>query len=129
MSTQVDADSLWKYLEGICRWERYTGARGENEAVAYVEAELSALGVDVVVHEFASLISVPGAASLEVEGARIPAITAAFGASTGEEGVRGSAVYVGRGRSARHALHGALLHGHGGATPRWRGASSWRRAC
>ena len=43
-SRYVDADSLWKDLEGICRWERYTGTEGENAAVRYIEAELSSLG-------------------------------------------------------------------------------------
>ena len=94
----VDADSLWKNLEDICRWERYTGTEGENEAVRYVEAELSARGIDVEVHRFCSLISIPGAAALHVSGeggGTIPAITAVFGASTGAAGVSGQAAYVG----------------------------------
>ena len=93
----VDADSLWNHLEGICRWERYTGTEGENAAVRYVEAELAALGIDVTVHAFCSLISIPGAATLQVlgeGGETISAITAVFGASTGAAGVRGQAVYV-----------------------------------
>ena len=53
---KVSADSLWKDLEGICRWERYTGTAGENAAVRYIEAELSSLGIDVTVHAFESLI-------------------------------------------------------------------------
>ncbi len=95
---KVEADSLWKHLEGICQWERYTGTEGENAAVRYIEAELSKRGIDVAVHEFESLISIPGEASLHVLGAgggRIPAITAVFGASTGAAGVSGDAVYVG----------------------------------
>ncbi len=97
---KVNADSLWRNLEGIYRWERYTGSEGENEAVRYVEAELAALGIDVEVHAFESLISIPGAAALVVTGAggeeeRIPAITAVFGASAGEAGARGQAVYTG----------------------------------
>ena len=100
MSVQqkVDADSLWKNLGEICRWERYTGTEGENEAVRYVEEELTALGIDVEVHKFCSLISIPGETTLRVlgeGGETIPAITAVFGASTGEAGVRGQAVHVG----------------------------------
>ena len=95
---KVSADSLWKDLEGICRWERYTGTAGENAAVRYIEAELSSLGIDVTVHAFESLISIPGAATLHIlgeAGERISAITAVFGASTGAAGVIGQAVYVG----------------------------------
>ena len=94
----VDADALWKHLENICRWERYTGTAGENEAVRYVEAELSALGIDVEVHAFDSLISIPGETTLRVSGEggeTIRAISAVFGASTGAAGVRGQAAYVG----------------------------------
>ena len=100
IASDTSADRLWKHLEAICRWERYTGTAGENEAVAYVERELSALGIRVRVHEFDSLISFPGRASLEIlgeGGGRVPAITAAFGASTGEAGVTGDAAYVGEG--------------------------------
>ena len=94
----VDADSLWRNLGHICRWERYTGTAGENEAVRYIEAELTALGIDVAVHRFDSLISIPGETTLEatgVGGGTIRAISAAFGASTGAAGVRGQAAYVG----------------------------------
>lgn len=98
MQEKVDADALWKDLEGICQWERYTGTEGENAAVRYVEAALVQRGIEVAVHEFESLISIPEEASLHVLGAgggRVPAITAVFGASTGGAGVSGDAVYVG----------------------------------
>ena len=93
----VDADSLWRNLGHICRWERYTGTDGENEAVRYIEAELTALGIDVAVHRFDSLISIPGETTLRLTGeggGTIRAISAAFGASTGAAGVRGQAAYV-----------------------------------
>ena len=94
----VDADALWKNLEDLCRWERYTGTEGENEAVRYIEAELTALGIDVTVHAFDSLISIPGETTLRITGEggeRIAAISAVFGAATGAAGVRGQAAYVG----------------------------------
>ncbi|MBI4252020.1 MAG: hypothetical protein HY618_06125, partial [Candidatus Tectomicrobia bacterium] len=98
IATEVNADLLWKHMEALCQWERYTGTPGEDAAVAYIEREMSALGIPVTVHEFDAYISIPGPASLEIlgeDGQRIPAITAVFGASTGEAGVTGDAVHVG----------------------------------
>ena len=118
---KVSADSLWKDLEGICRWERYTGAEGENAAVRYIEAELSSLGIEVTVHAFESLISIPGAATLHIlgeGGERISAITAVFGASTGAAGVIGPGRLRRRGRPAGYALHPSLLSGRIGGAPR-----------
>ena len=116
----VDADSLWNHLEGICRWERYTGTEGENAAVRYVETELAALGIDVTVHAFESLISIPGAATLEVlgeGGETIPAITAVFGASTGAAGVSGQAVYVGEADAPDMPFGGPLYAGASAEPP------------
>ena len=131
---KVSADSLWKDLEGICRWERYTGTAGENAAVRYIEAELSSLGIEVTVHAFESLISIPGAATLHVlgeAGERISAITAVFGASTGAAGVIGQAVYVGeagppdtpftdpyyQGASGEHPVAGRVVVAEGMLSP------------
>ena len=118
---KVSADSLWKDLEGICRWERYTGTEGENAAVRYIEAELSSLGIEVTVHAFESLISIPGAATLHVlgeAGERIPAITAVFGASTGAAGVIGDAVYVGEASPPDTPFTHPYYQGRIGGAPR-----------
>ncbi|MYA95138.1 MAG: M28 family peptidase [Nitrospinae bacterium] len=117
---RVDADSLWRNLEGICRWERYTGTAGENAAVRYVEAELTALGIDVEVHAFHSLISIPGETTLRVLGAgceTIPAITAVFGASTGAAGVSGQAAYVGEAGAPDAPFTDPLYTGASAETP------------
>ena len=98
ITKEVNADLLWKHMEALCQWERYTGTEGENAAVAYIERQMTALGIPVTVHEFDAYISIPGPASLDIlgeGGQRIPGITAVFGASTGETGVTGDAVHVG----------------------------------
>ncbi|MBI3126567.1 MAG: M28 family peptidase [Candidatus Tectomicrobia bacterium] len=98
ISADVNADLLWKHMEALCQWERYTGTAGENAAVDYIAREMDALGIPVTVHEFDAYISIPGPASLDILGKdeeRIPAITAVFAASTGEAGVTGDAAYVG----------------------------------
>ncbi|MEK6708980.1 MAG: M28 family peptidase [Nitrospinota bacterium] len=98
IASEVNPGLLWKHLEAICQWERYTGTEGENAAVAYIEKQIGALGIPVTVHEFDAYISIPGPASLDIlgeDGRRIPGITAVFGASTGEAGVTGDAVHVG----------------------------------
>lgn len=98
ISSEVNSDNLWKHLESICQWERYTGTLGEAQAVEYIAEELSTLGIDVKIYESDALISIPGTTSLEILGEKpthISAITAAFGASTGKLGVTGNAIYVG----------------------------------
>ncbi len=112
IASEVSTDLLWKHLESICQWERYTGTPGENRAVEYIAGELGALGIDVKVHEFDALISIPGKTSLDILGAtpeHIPAITAVFGASTGEAGVTGNAVYVGEALAPEGPVAGRII--------------------
>jgi hypothetical protein len=112
ISSEVSPDLLWKHLESICQWERYTGTEGENQAVDYIAGELSALGIDVTVHEFDALISIPGKTSLDIlgeNGQHIPAITAVFGATTGEAGVTGDAVYVGEALTPEGPVAGRII--------------------
>ncbi len=119
-SEKVNADSLWRHLESICQWERYTGTEGENEAVRYIVAELTDLGIDVEVHAFESLISIPGETTLHISGEHsvtIPAITAVFGASTGENGVSGQAVYVGEADAPDAPFTDPFYMGASGETP------------
>ncbi len=112
IAQEVSADLLWKHLESICQWERYTGTDGENQAVDYIAGELSALGIDVTVHEFDALISIPGKTSLDILGEtneHIPAITAVFGATTGAAGVTGDAVYVGEALAPEGPVAGRIV--------------------
>ena len=118
---KVSADSLWKDLEGICRWERYTGTAGENAAVRYIEAELSSLGIDVTVHAFESLISIPGAATLHIlgEGGRADFRHHGRFRRLHRCGRRNRAGGLRRrGRPAGYALHPSLLSGRIGRAPR-----------
>ena len=112
IATEVSTDHLWKHLEAICQWERYTGTPGEAQAVEYIARELSALGVDVKIHELDALISIPGKTSLDILGEppeHIPAITAVFGASTGVAGVTGDAVYVGEALAPEGPVAGRII--------------------
>ncbi len=112
IASEVSTDLLWKHLESICQWERYTGTDGENRAVDYIAGELSALGIDVTVHAFDALISIPGKTSLDILGEaaeHIPAITAVFGASTGAAGVTGDAVYVGEALAPEGPVAGRIV--------------------
>ncbi|MFC1491237.1 M28 family metallopeptidase [Nitrospinota bacterium] len=112
IASEVSPDLLWKHLESICQWERYTGTPGETQTVEYISHELSALGIDVEIHEFDALISIPGKASLDILGEteeHIPAITAVFGASTGEGSVTGDAVYVGEAVAPEGPVAGRIV--------------------
>ena len=114
IASEVSADLLWKHLEAICQWERYTGKPGEAQAVSYIERELMKVGISVTVHEVDAWISIPGNASLEIlgeENVSLPVITAAFGATTGEGGILGDAIFVGDASEPTGPVAGRIVVG------------------
>ena len=48
IATEVSTDHLWKHLEAICQWERYTGTPGEPGEMKdgdVCEIEIDGIGV------------------------------------------------------------------------------------
>src|SRR5437763_13586718 len=108
----VSDDQLWRHAETLARWEKISGTPGEQEAARYLRDELEALGFDVAVHEFESLLGWPEEASLDVPGAGgVRAITHAFVPSTPESGLEADVTYVGSGQPADLTGKIALIEG------------------
>ena len=106
----VSDDQLWRHAETLARWEKISGTPGEQEAARYLRDELEALGFDVAVHEFESLLGWPEEASLDVPGAGgVRAITHAFVPSTPESGLEADVTYVGSDH-IRHVLEDVVGH-------------------
>jgi Iap family predicted aminopeptidase len=107
----VSDEHLWRHAETLAQWEKISGTAGEREATGYLRGELEALGFQVAVHEFESLLGWPEEASLEVageDGGSVRAITHAFVPSTAEGGLEAEVAYVGAGEE------GDLAGGLGG---------------
>ena len=66
-----------------------TATDGDNAGAEWLAAEAAALGADVAIEEFAVERLDPGAAFLDIDGERIPAIPAFDAPSTDGDGVEG----------------------------------------
>src|SRR4051794_544845 len=118
----VSADHLWRHAATLAQWEKISGTEGEREATGYLRGELAALGFEVGVYEFESLLGWPEEATLEVAGAHpesVHAITHSFVPSTPAEGLEAEVAYVGEGEGADLAsrVQGRIALVEGMASP------------
>lgn len=92
---RLSGPRMMRDLKEITQYDRISGGAGEARSVDYIVNQLRQSGIAVQVHEFESLLSWPGAASLEIRGQRperLEAVTFAFGTSTPAEGIEGDLV-------------------------------------
>ena len=94
---EVDADRLMGHLGEFARWTKEAGTPGERSSIAYVEAQMSALGYDTELLLHDAYISLPRGAWIEAGGRRFECITHSFSRSSPEGGVRARAVVLGAG--------------------------------
>ncbi len=90
ITSEINGPRMMRDLEYITRFDRISGGEGEARAVDYIIGQLQQAGIPYRVHEFESLLSWPGPASLEIlapESRNIHAITFSFARSTPPEGV------------------------------------------
>ncbi|MFQ6124108.1 MAG: M28 family peptidase [Candidatus Heimdallarchaeota archaeon] len=95
---EIDTNELFKHVEYLSTLDRISGGSGEDRAIEYIKKTLEKYGVPVELHKFASLLSYPKAAELELltpEKKHIECITHAFSAS-GE--ASGELVFVNSGQ-------------------------------
>ncbi|MGC1184543.1 MAG: M28 family peptidase [Candidatus Dormiibacterota bacterium] len=101
---RVSARELMEWTTGLAKWEKVSGTPGEQEAVGYLAAQLEGFGLATKIHRFESLLGWPEEASIEVEGAGLPALPAlahALTPSTTSDGLVGRLAYVGDGKDDR----------------------------
>ena len=107
----VNAATLARHLQWFSGVPRDTGGAGEDQAAAYLAAELEAAGVPVTMHEFDAFLSYPRDATFRTvtPSARdFRCVTHSFVRSTGPEGITADLVAV-------HRLADRLQPRHGGS--------------
>ena len=94
---EVDGKKLMEHAEYITSQDRESGSPGEKRAAEYFRSVMGELGLDVDIHYVENYISLPVFGSLTLQdGTELSScITHSYGASTGEAGLEGKAVYVG----------------------------------
>jgi hypothetical protein len=116
----VSGPEMMANLREIARWVKSSGTAEEREALAFVERRMRDYGfrTNVILHD--AFISLPGKASVLVDGKPVKAITQSFSLSSPVSGVSGVPVYVGHGTEEDFAgrdLAGRILLMEGMATP------------
>jgi hypothetical protein len=89
----VSRDRLMAVTGQLARWVRHSGTAAELEAAGHLRGLLDGwgLGTELLMHD--AYISLPVAAHLETEdGARLPAITHSFAASSGPGGLEAEVI-------------------------------------
>lgn len=107
-------------LGQIARWQKLSGTAEEREALAFIEGRMRDYGyrTETILHD--AYISLPGAASVLVDGRALTAITHSFGKPSPAGGLSGVPIYLGHGTAADFAgqdCSGQILLLEGMATP------------
>jgi hypothetical protein len=120
LSAAVSGAEMMANLREIARWVKLSGTPEELEALRFVEARMKDYGfrTQILMHD--AYISLPGKASVLVDGRPVTAITQSFSRSGPPGGVSGVPVYLGHGTEADFDgkdLRGRILLFEGMATP------------
>lgn len=120
LAAAVSGAEMMANLREIARWVKLSGTPEELEGVRFLQARMEAYGyrTQLLMHD--AYISLPGAASVEVDGKPVAAITHSFSRPSPAGGLRGVAVYLGEGTEADFAgkdVAGRIVLLDGMATP------------
>ncbi len=107
-------------LGQLARWQKLSGTAEEREALGFIETRMKDHGyrTETLLHD--AYISLPGAASVLVDGRALTAITHSFGKPSPAGGLTGVPIYLGHGTAADFAgkyCSGQILLLEGMATP------------
>lgn len=120
LTAEISGPAMMANLREIARWVKLSGTAEEREALGFIEGRMRDYGfrTHVILHD--AFISLPGRASVLVDGRPVTAITQSFSQSSPPGGLSGVPVYVGHGGEADVAgrdLRGRILLIEGMATP------------
>lgn len=93
----VSGERMMEQLHQFAAWTKLAGTTGEAESFAWLKARLESLGLPATLLSHDAYISLPGAAHLTCDGARINAITQSMSRSSPPEGCSGALVDLGDG--------------------------------
>lgn len=120
LTADVNGPEMMANLREIARWVKLSGTAEEREALGFLQQRMEDYGfrTEVILHD--AFISLPGKASVLVDGKPVTAITQSFSLSSPPGGLSGVPVYIGHGSEADFAgkdLRGRILLMEGMATP------------
>ncbi|OJY36968.1 MAG: hypothetical protein BGP06_14715 [Rhizobiales bacterium 65-9] len=94
---------MMRHLDVFDRWTKHAGTPEELESLKYIEAEMKSYGfkTDLILHD--AYISLPGVASVTVNGEQFACIAHSFSRSSPKSGLTAQIVYVGAGDDAGFA--------------------------
>jgi hypothetical protein len=120
LGSAVSGPEMMANLREIARWVKLSGTAEEREALGFVEKRMKDYGyrTQVLLHD--AFISLPGKASVVVDGKALTAITQSFSQNSPAGGLSGVPVYLGHGSEADFAgkdVKGRILLLEGMATP------------
>ncbi|HWT08697.1 MAG TPA: hypothetical protein VN329_06000 [Roseomonas sp.] len=100
LTADVSGPAMMANLREIARWVKLSGTAEEREALGFIEARMKDYGfrTEVIPHD--AFISLPGKASVLVDGRPVTAITQSFSQSSPPGGLSGVPVYIGQGSEA-----------------------------
>lgn len=119
-SEAVSGTAMMGNLRQIAGWVKLSGTAEEREALGFIEMRMRDYGYQTRILLHDAYISLPGKASVSVDGRPLKAITQSFSLSSPPGGLTGIPVYVGHGSEedfARKDLRGRILLMEGMATP------------
>ena len=117
---QVDSALMMRHLAHIARYVKLSGTKEEGESLAYVREAMDSYGYATSVIEHDAYISLPGKASVVVDGRALTAITHSMSQSSPAGGTTGKLVHIGEGTEADFAkqdVKGCIVLAEGIATP------------
>ncbi|UQR66673.1 M28 family peptidase [Bradyrhizobium sp. C-145] len=94
---------MMEQLRQFAAWTKLAGTAGEAESFAWLKAQLESLGLPATLLSHDAYISLPGAAHLTCDGARINAITQSMSRPSQPEGSSGVLVDLGDGSESAFA--------------------------
>lgn len=117
---RVDRTKLRRHLEEFAKYVKLSGSPAERESFRYLETVLESYGYATNLIDHPAYISLPGHASLTVDGRTFTAITHSFSLPSPENGLRAPIIYVGDGEPdtmAGQDLAGRIVVFEGMAQP------------
>lgn len=120
LSGAVSGPVMHAHLEEFARRVKLSGTREELESFHYLKARMEEYGFRTVLYMHDAYISLPGKASVVVDGKALVAITHSHGQASPKGGLSGRLVYVGDGKAEDFAgkdVKGAIVLAEGIANP------------
>ena len=120
LAEQVSGDRLMADCAGFARYQKLSGTAPERASLGNVQAALDAAGFRTALLMHDAYISLPGAASVVVDGTAVTAITHSFSRPSPAGGLAAPVVDLGAGTDAdfaRPGVRGAIVLVDGIASP------------